>query len=64
MSVERIYTCDACGEHARTAAGLPFGYLRLSGATPTRHFCSVDCVLRWAAAQAPDKIEMGEATDE
>ena len=66
MSVERIYTCDApnCGEHVRTAAALPTGYLRLTGATPVRHFCSVDCVFAWSAAQAPDKILASEeATD-
>lgn len=60
MTVERTYHCDApdCDEHVRTAAGLPIGVLRLTGhGYPTRHFCSIDCVLRWAATQAPDKTE-------
>ena len=67
MSVERIYTCDApnCGEHVRTAAALPTGYLRLAGVGLTRHFCSVDCVFAWSASQAPDQILAAEeATDD
>ena len=68
MAIDRIYYCDAppsadqpssdgddrCPTHARTAdSGLPMGFLKVTGFERPLHFCSWDCVLRYAAAQPP-----------
>lgn len=62
MSVDRIVSCDEprCGEHVRTAARAPFGFLTLTGAGPTKHFCSIDCLFKWAGTQEPDKLDVTE----
>jgi hypothetical protein len=68
MAIERIYYCDAppsadqpslddgdrCPTHARTAgSGLPMGFLKVTAFGRPLHFCSWDCVLRYAAEQPP-----------
>jgi hypothetical protein len=68
MAISRIYYCDApvsadrpnphgenrCPTHARTAgSGLPMGFLKVTGFGGPLHFCSWDCVLRYAAEQPP-----------
>jgi hypothetical protein len=58
VSIERIYFCDApeCEGHVRTAAVRPHGMIFATdtaglAARRTLHFCSWDCVLRFAAGQ-------------
>jgi hypothetical protein len=69
LSIERTFYCDApdCEGHARTARlGAPFGMLTVTGIHDrTTHFCSWDCVLKYAAAQEPVEtipFHDGEAT--
>ena len=65
MAIDRIYYCDAapgadhagsdrCPTHARTAGSdLPMGFLKITGFGRPLHFCSWDCVLRYAAEKPP-----------
>ena len=60
MSIERIYRCDwrECDGHVLTASARPSGTgfitaeEHVDGATPL-HFCSWDCLLRYAAEREP-----------
>lgn len=53
MSIERVYYCDGpdCLTHSRTASlSLPAGFFRVDeGEGHEHHFCSWDCILRYAA---------------
>ena len=60
MSIERVFHCDGpdCQVHIRTMAARPAtGFLTATeqwpGRRATHHFCSWDCVLRFAAAKTP-----------
>jgi len=60
VSVERIFHCDwrECGAHVRTAAAEPSsGFLSVrehdGRAAEALHFCSWDCVLKYAAEKPP-----------
>lgn len=59
MSIERVYTCDwhECECHTRTTGNHPFPFLKVSEA-PGRslHFCTWDCLLRYAAEKPPSEI--------
>lgn len=72
MSVERVYYCEGptCGDapdgnsrHARTATPppyLPVGVIetreRYDGEDQLHHFCSWDCVMKYAAAQPVPEV--------
>ncbi len=63
MSVERIFHCDGpdCGGHIRTMADFPSSgfirtYERWPGFDEEHHFCTWDCLLRFAAARPPVEI--------
>ncbi len=67
MAIERTFYCDApeCETHVRSASTRPFGMIFLtdtSGLTARRtmHFCSFDCVLRFAAGQPPVEVRSWE----
>lgn len=56
MAIERIFYCDGpdCERHVQTAARRPAGgfvFVCESGSAATLHFCTWDCVLRFAAAK-------------
>ncbi len=57
MAIERTYHCDGpdCEVHARTASAgrLPKGFLKVSDDGHANHFCTWDCVLRFAAKMEP-----------
>lgn len=61
MSIERIYRCDwrECEGHARTAAArAPAGFITVSepAGGASLHFCTWDCVLRYAAEKPPVEL--------
>jgi len=65
MAVERVIHCDGpdCPTHIRTATPppyLPRGYLLVQEGRPEgrseRHFCSWECVLRYAAKLPPPEV--------
>lgn len=60
MAIDRTYYCEGpdCEAHARTGAPsplLPVGFIearhRVPGADEAHHFCSWDCVMKFAAGQ-------------
>ncbi len=61
MAIERVYRCDGpeCEGHARTAsARAPVGFIvatERAGGSPL-HFCTWDCVLRFAAEKPPVEL--------
>jgi hypothetical protein len=65
MSIERVFYCDEheCDRHAQTAQLRPSTFITVTeGAGRSLHFCSWDCVLRYAAAKPPaEVISAGEA---
>jgi hypothetical protein len=60
VSTERIFHCDApeCERHVRTAASRPAaGFIFVTeGGSATLHFCTWDCVLKYAAAKPPSEV--------
>ena len=63
--IDRTYRCDGpdCTTHATTSGDQPVGFIVASERTPgpryVRHFCSWDCVLRFAARIEPmEEISM------
>lgn len=60
VSIERTYYCDwrECEAHAKTAAmRLPMDFLSVKwGTARPLHFCSWDCVLRYAAEIEPSEV--------
>jgi hypothetical protein len=61
VSTERIYYCDGpdCERHVRTAAKRPTGgfiFVTEGGSFGTMHFCTWDCVLKYAATKPPVEI--------
>jgi hypothetical protein len=67
VTIERTYHCDGpdCEVHARTPVAppyLPAGFIGVSeggpSPIPARHFCSWDCLMKYAARfPAPERIE-------
>ncbi len=56
MSVERVFYCDTedCKIHVRTPGTRPPTFLTVSEDSGDElHFCSWDCVLKFAAAKPP-----------
>jgi hypothetical protein len=65
MSVQRVYRCDwrECKCHVRTAANSPpssFILVREEDGQP-RHFCTWDCLLKFAAEKPPAEVISGRA---
>lgn len=65
MAIERIYHCDGpdCEVHVRTATPppyLPVGFYELRERAPvepgTWHFCSWDCLMKYAAKQPAQEV--------
>jgi hypothetical protein len=60
VSIDRIFYCDAadCERHVQTMdTHAPAGFLTVTGDHQGRHhFCSWDCVLKYAAAMEPIEI--------
>jgi hypothetical protein len=63
MSISRVYRCDwrECNHHVQTASLRPPLFLTVnSGAGSSLHFCTWDCVLRYAAEKPPcETIPLG-----
>lgn len=55
MSIERVFHCDCedCEIHVRTAGLRPPTFLTVSEDDDELHFCSWDCVLKFAATKPP-----------
>jgi hypothetical protein len=57
MSIERVFHCDwrECEAHARTASTRPpVVFITVTeGAGRSAHFCSWDCILKFAAEKPP-----------
>jgi hypothetical protein len=64
MSIERVFYCDGpdCPGHVRTARLRPDGYITVTeGTGRSQHFCTWDCVLRFAAEKPPTElVQVGE----
>jgi hypothetical protein len=60
MTIERVYHCDGpdCEVHAKTAGDLPpTTFLVVTEDTGrSEHFCSWDCLLRYAATKPPTEM--------
>jgi hypothetical protein len=61
VAVERVFFCDGpdCERHVRTAMVRPSaGYLFVTegGSDLELHFCTWDCVLKYAAAKPPTEV--------
>jgi hypothetical protein len=61
MSIERIFYCDSpdCNTNVRTASASPSLWLTvIDGAVPhdPMHFCSWDCILKYAAEVSPVEV--------
>jgi hypothetical protein len=67
MSIERVYFCDwrGCENHAQTdGSSAPASYLTVSQgeAVEPEHFCSWDCLLKFAAETPPaEVVQLGDA---
>jgi hypothetical protein len=65
MAIERVYICDwhDCENHARTASdSLPVSMIGVTeGTGRPQHFCSWDCLLKYAATKPPSEaFPLGE----
>ena len=65
MSIERIFYCDGpeCERHAQTALSRPGGgfvFVTEGGSAATLHFCTWDCVLKYAATKPPSEVLLVE----
>jgi hypothetical protein len=65
MSIERVFTCDSadCERHVRTPGTHPPTFITVTeDAGEPLHFCSWDCVLRFAAEKPPSEVvPLGDA---
>jgi hypothetical protein len=63
MSIRRVFSCDwrECNHHVQTASLRPRLFLTLTeGAGGSLHFCTWDCVLKYAAEKPPcEAIPLG-----
>lgn len=58
MAIERTFHCDGpeCEHHVRTVARRPqagFIFVTTNDSAATLHFCTWDCVLKYAATKPP-----------
>jgi hypothetical protein len=60
VAIERTFHCDGpdCERHVTTALPRPqAGFIFVTdGSTAALHFCTWDCVLRYAAAKPPVEL--------
>lgn len=58
MSIERTFYCDGpeCERHVVTADTRPPTFLTVAEDDQESHFCSWDCVLRFAAEKPPETV--------
>lgn len=59
MSIERVFTCDSedCERHVRATGTHPPTFIAVTeDAGETLHFCSWDCVLKFAATKPPSQV--------
>lgn len=61
MSIERTFYCDGpdCDRHATSIAKRPetgFLFVTEAGPAATLHFCTWDCVLKYAATKPPSEV--------
>ena len=59
MSIERVFYCDGpdCETHVRTANSRPATFIVVTEeAGPSQHFCTWDCVLKFAAEKPPTEV--------
>jgi hypothetical protein len=59
MAIERIFYCDGpgCERHARTASPRSESFFTVTeGTGRSEHFCSWDCILRYAAEKPPSEV--------
>jgi hypothetical protein len=61
MAIERVFHCDGpdCERHVKTAASRPeagFVFVTEGGSAATLHFCTWDCVLKYAATKPPSEV--------
>jgi hypothetical protein len=66
MSIRRVYYCDwrECNHHVPAHAGRPPLFLTVSeSAGGALHFCTWDCVLKYAAEKPPCETVPLAATD-
>jgi hypothetical protein len=66
MSIRRVYCCDwrECNHHAHAAGARPPQFLTVSeGAAGSLHFCTWDCVLKYAAEMPPCEMMPLAAAD-
>ncbi len=65
MSIRRVYCCDwrECNHHVETSELRPPLFLSVNeGAEESLHFCTWDCVLKYAAEIPPcETIQLGAA---
>jgi hypothetical protein len=65
MSIERVYYCDwrECEKHGRTASARPpMTFITVTeDAGRSIHFCSWDCVLRYAGEKPPVEVIPADA---
>jgi hypothetical protein len=59
VRIERVFYCDGpdCERHVRTAGPRASAFLTVTeGVGQSQHFCSWDCVLRFAADKPPTEV--------
>jgi hypothetical protein len=60
VSIERVYICDGpgCRTNMQTASAHPSLWLTVTDGTegPAMHFCSWDCILKYAAEIPPVEV--------
>jgi hypothetical protein len=59
MSIERIFYCDGpdCERHVQTRGRRAETFVSVSdGGSAVLHFCTWDCVLKYAAAKPPSEV--------
>jgi hypothetical protein len=59
MSIERVFYCDwrECDSHMQTASTRPYRFVTVSeGTGRALHFCSWDCVLKYAGEKPPVEV--------
>lgn len=59
MSIERIFRCDGpeCARHVQTTSDRPPVFVTVrEAAGRALHFCTWDCVLRYAAEKPPTEV--------
>lgn len=66
MSIERIFRCDGpdCRRHVQTTSARPPTFVTITeDAGSALHFCTWDCVLRYAGEKPPVELVTLAADD-